>query len=241
MTTATREIVDNSEIVMLFAHMLDGAERERISLENRLRTLTRDDEYGKGYPEWHPDVMAAQEMLDDRRRFEKAVVKRLERSMKDHPLGPWCESTKGVGLKTLGRLIGTLGNPYWHSREDRPRRIRELRAYCGLHVVEGKAPRRRKGVQGNWKTMARTRLYLIAEAMVKNTSSAYRHVYDETRTKYEDAEVDGKPIRPAQQHARAMRKVMVTVLNDLWDEARRLTEAGVWEPMVNEPDEESAL
>jgi hypothetical protein len=113
-----------------------------------------------------------------------------------------------VGDKTAARLLAAIGDPYWHTVQDRPRTVSELWAYCGLHVEHaGVAPRRRKGEQANWSTAAKTRSWLIAEACVKQlrapctkaidkpwaehlegcACSPYRLVYDEARIKYHDA------------------------------------------------------
>jgi hypothetical protein len=109
----------------------------------------------------------------------------LVRMLRTHPLGPWVKRTLGVGPKQGARLIAAIGDPYWNSASDRPRRgPAELWAYCGYHTilagdqlshatpgrtVPGRniAARRRKGQRANWSAEAKMRAFLIAESAVK--------------------------------------------------------------------------
>lgn len=122
------------------------------------------------------------------------VKKEITRLVKRHPLGPWVASMSGVGEVSVGRLLGLVGDAYWNFSTDSPRTVSQLWAYCGLHVVAGRAPRRQKGVQSNWNTEAKTILYLLAEIAMKQVGgvksngtkkplSPYRAVYDEAREK----------------------------------------------------------
>lgn len=147
--------------------------------------------------------------------------------MRRHPLGPWVLAQKGVGLKTAGRLLAILGNP-----ADRPNPAK-LWAYCGYHVIDGAAPRRRKGEQANWNTNAKTLCYLIAEANIKNRSSAYRHVYDTARTKHADAvhTVDCSQCGICDGCGRAPGKNRQTHLEDTGCDDRRIRKASAGDPL----------
>ena len=122
--------------------------------------------------------------------------------MKQHPLGPWVIGQKGLGLKTVARLLGEIGDPYWMTRhaehptektpegkpkliviEDRPRTVSELWAFCGLDVRNGAAPRRRAGQRSNWRSMARTRAYNCLDPIIKakNNPGEYTTLFYETK------------------------------------------------------------
>jgi hypothetical protein len=153
--------------IIFFADVLDDLERVRIANENRLRTLTRTDEWGKAAPAHMVKGMEWQ--IQQFRQAEAAAELALKREVRMSPLAVYVqdEASKGVGEKGLGRLVKETGNPTWNYKHDRPRQLRELYAYCGLHVVAGEAPRLRKGQKPNWSTEARKRLYVIADSVVK--------------------------------------------------------------------------
>lgn len=210
--------------VYLYAKTFAQLQTTRIECSNRAEAAARlgmvavlDDSY-----------------LDSIRLSEKQAGASLRKAMKLHPLRPWAQATKGVGDQTLGRLIGTIGNPCWRKDEDDnwiPRSLSSLTAYCGLHVVGGEAPKRTKGKQSNWNTQAKTILYLLAESQVK-VRGAYRELYDDYR-KIHDGDLHtvscnrckaavGEPLKPAHQNARAMRIISKAILRDVWREARDL-------------------
>jgi hypothetical protein len=64
--------------------------------------------------------------------------------------------------------------------------VRSLWHYAGLHVIEGRMPQRRKGVQSDWKPTLRT-LALgpdgLADQIIKHRTPTYRDIYDETKAR----------------------------------------------------------
>lgn len=136
----------------LAADILDDIEKVWVANANRLRILTRSDadsdgEYrGFGLDESHPDVARLAAMVDALKKLTEDATKHLEKVMRRHPLGPWQRdpARKGIGEKQLARLLAAIGDPYIRpeiTRADgavepaRPRRVSELRAYCGYHVL----------------------------------------------------------------------------------------------------------
>lgn len=217
--------------VIFHADALEDIERVRVAEENRYRTLVRTDDYGKHFPEDHPLAVLVRDRIAAYQNLETQVTKQLEAAVKDSPLRPFVEEHKGVGYKTLGRFIKEVGDPAWNGKEDRPRLLRELYAYCGLHVVDGAAPHRKRGVKANWSAQAKTRLWLLAKSQVMSRGS-FRGVYDDARLKYEDRLHDrpcqicagaGRPAEAAvgvawkkgHQQAAAYRLVMKALLRDL--------------------------
>lgn len=228
------------------ADVLDDLETIRIANANRVRILTRTDadndgeHRGHGLTEDHIEVIKLVAMVDALKTAEADAVKNLERSMKRHPLGKFVKATPGLGLKQTARLLAAIGDPYWNDLYDRPRTVSELWAYCGMHVAGGAAPRRQRGQKSNWNEDARKRLYVIAAAVPKFKTSPYEQVYRDARIKYEDAvhpapcvrcgpagkhAVEGSPLSPGHQHARAIRLVGKEILRDLWRESRVVYES----------------
>lgn len=195
--------------ILCLAENLYDIELARIAMANRLRSLAELD-VGQA------DIPRLEALVAGITDLEHRGTLDLERAMRHHPLAPWIARSRGVGLKQAGRLLATIGNPYWNERHQRPRRgPAELWAYCGFDVrqrttdpqaasadvtspgdqgrhgtqcatVAGEAPRRRKGQPSNWNEAARMRTRLIAESCMKS-GGEYRDVYDTGRLKYADA------------------------------------------------------
>lgn len=190
------------------AATVDDLEGQRKATENRIRILTcktpdKDGEMrGFGYDEDHPSVLALTVTLGMVNDAEAQSIKSLEKCMKQHPLGPWVANQKGLGMKTIARLLGEIGDPYWMKRhaehptektpegkpkliviEDRPRTVSELWAYCGLDARNGAAPRRRAGQRSNWKSIARVRAYNCLDPIIKakNNPGPYTTLFYDTK------------------------------------------------------------
>ena len=223
-------------LLTTLAEAVDDIETVRIANENRYRSMTLDDpDFGHGIDVDDPAAVTMAAIVDALKGVEERTIRQLQKTMRAHPLGDFVAETPGLGEKQVARLLAKIGDPYWHDAEDRPRSVRELWAYCGLHVIDGQAPRRTKGVKLNWNQDAKMRVWLIAASCIKISTSPYRAVYDATREKYADAVHEtacvrcgpsGKPapigstLNAGHQHARAMRQMCKDILLDLWVAAK---------------------
>lgn len=204
--------------LVIYCETLDDAERSRIALANRIRAM---GEKGLNDPLFH-DLLARIEVQ------EKDATKGLQKAMRKHELGPWVKAQVGIGEKQAGRLLGSIGDVYIRPpvfdeegneiEPSRPRSVSELWSYCGYAVdTEGKAVRRKKGVQARYNPVAKMRAFLIAESCIKQAHSPYRAVYDEARLAWADRETsDGH------KHNHALRVTAKEILKDMWIEARRI-------------------
>lgn len=213
---------------------LDDLESLRIAQENRYRSLTQSGEseagveWGYGLDDSIKEVAEAGAMVESIAALEHQQVLSLQRLMRKHPLGPWVKAQRGIGDKLAARLLGVIGDPYWHAAEDRPRTVSELWAYCGLHTTAARhllhhshravagggynvAARRQKGVQANWSDEAKKRSWLIATSIVK-AGGPWREVYDNRReataervhqTECVRCGPSGKPARPGSPWSKA--------------------------------------
>lgn len=233
------------------ADQLDDLEAVRKATQNRLRSLVQPVEIegvviDKGGPDTK-QAKAVEVQLGAIQEAETAAVKELKRAMKEHPLSDFVGSIKGIGDKTVARLLGVIGDPAIRydaaTGEVTNRSLSQLRSYCGYGNAEEQ--RRRKGVQSNWNSRARTALHVIADAAIKTRCEncrsveqpddeegwmpppvdctcaeegrTYRAVYDEARAKDDLLNLGDSD---GHRHMRALRKVKKQFLKDLWIEAR---------------------
>lgn len=243
----------NAPLLALLADALDDLERTRIANESRLRQLTRTEadsdgeERGFGLTPDQPEVARLAAMVNALRCGEKPrkngcclehdAIKNLERAVRNHPLGPWVKTTKGVGEKQGARLLAAIGDPYWNTLHNRPRLISELWQYAG-HGDPARS-RRRKGQLVEYSPTAKTRAYLVAVSCMKNLTSPHRTVYDKRKAQTEGrlhaascvrCGPSGKPAQPGtpwsdgHRHADALRITAKEILKDLWLESKRIHE-----------------
>lgn len=203
----------------------------RIKVELPEKALIRQ---GGGAPTW---LTGIREILD---AVEKDSEKAILRQWKTHPLRAWGLEQHGMGEHSLAVLVGLLdGDPYVAYPKQRVgakgssrfiegdpyfRKMGELWSYCGV----GDAARRRERGMSQEETLAlgkplaKSRLRLIAENMLK---AGNREGYDSYKTRFAEREgwSDGR------KHASALRLVAkYDVLAPLYDEAKRMREAGEW-------------
>jgi hypothetical protein len=89
-----------------------------------------------------------------------------------------------------------------------------LHAYAGLHVINGKAAKRKQGQPANWNNFLKTKASLLADCIVKNGLS-YRAVYDNFRRQEGE-----KGLKAGHAHNRAMRHTIKIFLSHFWTVAR---------------------
>ena len=240
-------------LLTIAADQLDDLEAVRKATQNRLRSLVQPVEIqgvviDKGGPDTK-QAKAVEIQLGAIQEAEAAAIKELKRAMKQHPLYDFVASVKGIGEKTVARLLGTIGDPAVRIDPETGlpviRTLSQLRSYCGYGDAEQQ--KRRKGVQSNWNNRARTVLHVIADAAIKTRCDAcrsveqpedeegwapppaectcaeegriYRAIYDEARAQ---DDLLGLGESDGHRHMRALRKVKKAFLKDLWLEAREI-------------------
>lgn len=170
---------------MLFtlAQTLQDYETLRIAEEHRLRIFSMPSDVpdedgvcrGFGYAEDSDEVQVVKGLIDPLKELEHRTVLSLQKRMRVNPIWPYFKDVKGVGEKTLARLMACIGDPYLRPLDDgsyEPRTVNQLWAYCGMHTIANKdgeivAAKRMKGVQANWNTEAKTRLFLLSQNLLR--------------------------------------------------------------------------
>lgn len=107
--------------------------------------------------------------------------------------------------------------------------ISSVWAYCGLHVIDGKAAKRAKGKQANWSSKLKATAFLIGEQFVKTPDSAYRPVFDHFRAK---AEANPRFESKGHRHNHSIRLTAKVFLGHVWTVQRALAGLPVAPPQV---------
>lgn len=204
--------VDLLPLIRHLGRTLDDLESLRIRHQNRRGALARELRL-----ELPPDST-----LVELAAVEHQAELELCRLWRKHPLAPWAKSVRGVGEKSIARLISEIDG----DRVDRetgevrgaPLRadtVSQLWAYCGYDPTR----RRRKGM-GQAEALAcgnpsaKKRCWLIATSMLK---AGNRDVYDARRAHTAETHPDWTA---GHSHNDALRVVAKQFLKDLWIASR---------------------
>lgn len=128
----------------------------------------------------HPILLDVYKGLEG---LEKLLYKTLYDLVRRHPLWVgYLSMVKGVGPRIAAYLIVKL-NP---ARFDT---VSALWKYCGLHVEDGRAPRRRPGERTGWSPECRTMMWRLGESFRRKGGFYKMKYYDflnESRAKHPD-------------------------------------------------------
>lgn len=90
---------------------------------------------------------------------------------------------RGIGPRLSGLLIALIGSP---AKFDN---AAKLWAYAGLHVIDGRCVRRRKGAKSNWNDQLKVTAWKIAQSFVK-AGGPYRDLYDRYKARIVERELN---------------------------------------------------
>ncbi|MCD6176785.1 MAG: transposase [Candidatus Cloacimonetes bacterium] len=150
---------------------------------------------------------------------------------------------KGIGPVLSANLIKEFG--YCENYDN----VAKLWAHTGNHVVEGIAPKKRKGKDITFSPRLRTLTWKLSDCLMKSNHGIYRDIYDNEKEKqltikYKQGELlkkYGKPykkedvtLKKLHAHNRALRKMRKLFLAHYWACARELKGLDTREPYVKE-------
>jgi len=128
-----------------------------------------------------PEVLTS--VLKELESIEKKLYRELEHRVEGHPLYiQYLQHVDGVGAAMSAYLITVL-NP---ARFDT---VSKLWKYSGLHVENGKAPRRVSGQATNWNPVARTMMWRLGESFRMRGGfykMMYHKLFEESTKKHAD-------------------------------------------------------
>ena len=196
--------------------------------DNRIRADGRSRAWKQVYKMKDTEQKVYRDNIGERfKGIEEWIYKELNSKVKAHPLwDAWLKHVKGIGPALAGGYLAWIGDI------GRFETISALHAYMGLHCDEnGKAVRKRKGVQANWHQRLKMHAWKTAKAFVK-TNGKYRGFYDRTKKKYQKAhpkevkiKIDGT-MRTLYTKGHidnmAMRKTVKLFISHLWLQWRTL-------------------
>lgn len=210
-TDALRGLEPGSAFALfgLMAKQTEAAERVSVSFQQQRQALLR------GAAE-DPLVLAAIWRLEEAEKDAAAIARGMKRGLAEFCPGPrvsaFIDGTQGLGQSCF-YFLGLL--PQWVADFET---VSKLWAYCGLHVVDGKAPRREKGKKANWSARLKSiAIKYMAEPCMKNRGSPYRGTYELRRAHTAETHPDWPDWR---SHKDALRITAKAIAKDLWRVSR---------------------
>lgn len=168
-----------------------------------------------------PFALAA---LGDAKEFESHLLKHIAKLLNGNDFyNVWLKKVKGIGPCLAANLLSEFGSP---TGATKPSSAWHL---CGLHVVNGEAPKRKKGCKIDWNPRLRVTAWKIGGQFVKTNGCFGRQLYDKYRAKY--IARDG-PEPKWQSHRRALRRVAKDFIRCFWVAWREHENLPVPEPSL---------
>jgi hypothetical protein len=154
-----------------YARLLWDIQKLRIQVGNRIGAMERD-----GLPiEATAPHQETQKTLEAQ---ERAIERQLVRLAKQHVMADWVEACPGLGYGGFARIVGVTGSFMLFPN------VAKVWAYMGMHVIDGHAPKRERGVKGNWSPQGRVVAHQIGDSIVKLNRGRYRDLYDRKKAEY---------------------------------------------------------
>ena len=155
-----------------------GVQKVRVAMGNRIAGIIK--EYGEG--EYMNSLIETFEVSEN---IEKTIIKHVRPILREFPIyTEWLRHVKGIGDVLAAGLIAGIKTPARFSN------ISKLWKYCGYHVENGQAPRRRTGQKVSWNPFMKTLCWKVGESFVK-TKGYYRKAYDRFRAVEERKSEEG--------------------------------------------------
>lgn len=253
-TEASTNFSDSYILIGFYADMLTDAEAQRIATANRLRVLTDEREHGHGLSPLLPEIAVVESILAQQAAVEHQLELTLKRAMKRHPLGPWAASKVGIGEKQLGRFLGAVGDPATRPsvkqlnaycgmdvrdgvaphrkkgeksnwKEEARSRLRLLAESC---IKQALSPYRPVYDAGRARYADSVHAVECPQCgLCKNCGKPPGRPFAPCCDKRDPAPAPvGSTLRDGHKHARALRLVAKRILEDLYNEAVQVKEAG---------------
>jgi len=212
-------------------------QKQRIQTQLRIKAYVKDGrlttEQAEALHFWMDEVLS---------KVEQKTKKEIEGLLKGIPV--WEEffkKVKGIGPCLAGSLIAGIVDI------GRFRYISSLWKYCGMHVVNGRAPRRERGKKINWDPFLRMTCFKIGDSFIKQKPERcfYRALYDSKKLYYKEKYPEKVPLKTKKGktvymytdghiHNMARRYAVKIFLSHLWVRWRELDGLPITKPWVIE-------
>jgi len=166
----TEEIVIKTEAFYAIQNL-------RIQAQLRTKAFVRDGRLtkkeAKALHMWNDDML---------KRMEITIKKDMEYIISDVPIyDEFFKKIKGIGPCLAGSLYSGINDI------QRFATVSKLWKYCGQDVVNGEAPRRKRGQKITWNPFLRMTMHKVTDSFIKQNpeKSQYRRLYDEAKEYYQ--------------------------------------------------------
>lgn len=209
------DISDNLTELTILARTWDRIQRERIATGNAITA----------YVNLRYDVPHVREVHARLEQLEKQTMKAMEGMLWEEPIyNLYLSRIKGIGPSIGAALISEIGDP------GRFPTVSSLWAYCGLHVKDGEAPKKRRGQKANWNQ--KLKMFLagrLADSFIKlRPQHMGRKLYDRYKAFYTGR--DGESLSKGHVNNRARRKLVKVFVSCLWAAWREIKGLPVTKP-----------
>lgn len=166
------------------------------------------------------------------KELEREYKKKMEKLVRTEPIYEnFLKHVRGIGELLSAQLIKVFGDCSQYDTVSR------LWAHAGQSVINGKAPKRRKGETINYNPAIKSLTWVISDCLMKSNKGYYRGIYDSEKEKqlnreYEIGELKEKYDKPYKEeeinlrklhaHNRALRKMRKIFLDHFWFASREL-------------------
>jgi hypothetical protein len=193
MTTNTYD----HDTLRIYAAKVHALEKIGTAIQNQMTAFRR----GGIVPEAFETLDGALEIMHAEKRKH---LRALQATVKGTALGEWIVTARGLGSK----ILVMLGKMPDLAKFSTPRKVWK---YCGLHVVDGKTPKLKKGEQSQFSPQLRAYAIVHVAKPMMQANGAYRHVYDRRKEATED-----RGWTNGHRHMDALRIMAKEIVRDAW-------------------------
>ena len=101
-----------------------------------------------------------QEIFSDLERDEGKIMKEISDELKVIPIWQWLKTVKGIGPAMAAGIVG------WIDDISKSPHVSSLWKYAGMHVEDGKAPRRKRGEKAPWSWRLKTHMWKVVKQLL---------------------------------------------------------------------------
>lgn len=182
--------------------------------------------------EEHDHLKKCLDIMEDAKKIEGKYKRMMAKFIEDEIVyNEFLSKVRGMGPVLSTNIVKEFGDCSQYET------VSKLWAHTGNHVVNGKAPKKQKGVTLNFSPNLRMLTWKISDSLMKSNKGYYRGIYDTEKEKHLNREYEvgfleekfGKPyktedinISKGHAHNRALRKMRKLFLSHYWEASREL-------------------
>lgn len=227
-----RKIVDGIEFDEVETKKEKKDYKKKYTDKKLLALLTKLLNEGGIKSEEYDYIMKCWDIMKESKKLEKRFQDAMEDFISTEPVyNEFLYKIRGIGDILSANLIKEFGDC---SKYDT---ISKLWAHSGNSVIDGVAPKLRKGENLSFSPRLRTLTWKLSDSLMKQNKGVYRNIYDTEKKKQLNKEHEigalfdkyGKPYKKTDTHLslghahnRALRKMRKVFLDHYWCASREL-------------------